>query len=439
VSSFWCELAWLGGERPSPGVVLEVEDGRISAVTSAADPPPGAQRLDGLVLPGLANTHSHAFQRALRGRTHKQTGSFWTWREQMYALAGKLDPDSMLALTRATFAEMALAGVTLVGEFHYLHHGPDGTPYADPNEMGLAVVRAAADAGVRLTLLDACYLHGGIEPHPVQRRFFDRDAERWAARVGELEPGPRTRLGAAIHSMRAVQPESASRVVGWAAERGLPLHAHVSEQRAENQACREVYGATPTALLHYEGALGERFTAVHATHVSEEDIALLGSSGAYCCLCPTTERDLADGIGRARRLRDAGSRLTVGTDSNAIIEPFEEARAIELDERLASGVRGRHGGASLLEAATASGYASLGWPEGGALREGALADLVAVRLDGVRLAGAPPEDLVDALVFAGGAADVSDVIVGGEFVVRDGSHVSVDVTRELAAAVAAAS
>jgi formiminoglutamate deiminase len=440
VTSFWCELAWLGGATPAPATLLEVEDGRIAAIASAADPPADAQRLDGLVIPGIANAHSHAFQRALRGRTHRQTGSFWTWREQMYALAAKLDPDSMLALTRATFAEMALAGVTLVGEFHYVHHGPDGTPYADANAMGIAVMQAAAEAGVRVTLLDACYLHGGLEPNPIQRRFFDPDVDAWAARVSELvAPGPRTRLGAAIHSVRAVQPESAAQVVRWASERELPLHAHVSEQRAENQASREVYGATPTALLHYEGALSDRFTAVHATHVSEEDIALLGGSGACCCLCPTTERDLADGIGRARRLRDAGARLAIGTDSNALIEPLEEARAIELDERLASGVRGGHSGASLLEAATASGYACLGWPEGGAIREGALADLVAVRLDGVNLAGARTEDLIDALVFAGGATDVGDVIVGGEFVVRDGAHVSLEVTRDLAEAVAAVS
>jgi cytosine/adenosine deaminase-related metal-dependent hydrolase len=237
--------------------------------------------------------------------------------------------------------------------------------------------------------------------------------------------------------MRAVQPESAAQVVRWADERRLPLHAHVSEQRAENQACREVYGATPTALLHYEGALSERFTAVHATHLAEEDIALLGSAGSYCCLCPTTERDLADGIARARRLREAGCELTIGTDSNAVIEPLEEARAIELDERLAPGVRGGHGGRSLLEGATASGYTSLGWPEGGKLQEGRLADFVCVRLDGVRLAGVPPGDLLDGLVFAGQADDVSDVVVGGELVVRDGVHRSLDVAGELAAAVAA--
>ncbi len=437
MTSFWCQYAWLGEATPAADVLIEVERGVISAVTPAAAAPPDAERLTGLVIPGLANSHSHAFQRALRGRTHAATGSFWTWRKQMYELAGAIDPDSMLALTRATFAEMALAGVTLVGEFHYLHHGPGGTAYEDPNAMGAAVIEAAAQAGVRLTLLDACYLHGGLEPDPIQKRFFDSDVEAWSSRVDALVAAPRARIGAAIHSMRAVQPESAARVVRWAEERRVPLHAHVSEQPAENQACREVYGATPTALLHYEGALSDRFTAVHATHMSEEDIALLGGAQCHCCLCPTTERDLADGIGRARRLRDAGCRLTVGTDSNAMIEPFEEARAIELDERLVSGVRGGHSGTSLLEAATSSGYASLGWPEGGALRAGALADLVSVRLDGVRLSGVPSAGLVDALVFAGAAGDVRDVIVGGEIVVRDGTHRSLDVADELAHAVGA--
>jgi len=417
--------------------VIEVDGERIETViTEMTAPPPGSHRLDGLVIPGLANAHSHAFQRALRGRTQRSEGSFWTWREQMYALAGALDPDSMRALARATFGEMALAGVTVVGEFHYLHHGPGGSAYADPNAMGAAVIQAASEARIRLTLIDACYLHGGIEPNPVQKRFFDTDADAWARRVGALTGGPLHRIGAAIHSMRAVQPESAAIVAAWATERSLPLHAHVSEQPAENEACREVYGSTPTALLHYEGALSERFTAVHATHLSQADIGLLGGAGAYCCLCPTTERDLADGIGPARRLRDAGATLALGTDSNAIIEPFEEARALELDERLASGVRGLHGAPELLRAATESGYASLGWPEGGSIRAGALADLVAVRIDGLRLVGVPAEDLLGALVFAGAAADVRDVIVGGRFVVRDGVHASLDVPRELAAAVA---
>lgn len=438
MSTFWCELAWLGGSEPQPGVLVEVEGALIRRVTTGVQRPPvEAERLSGLVIPGLANAHSHAFQRALRGRTHR-IGSFWTWRKQMYELAGALEPDAMLALTRATFGEMALAGITLVGEFHYLHHGPGGARYDDPNAMGAAVIQAAADAGVRLTLLDTCYLDGGLEPHPVQRRFFDSDVEDWISRVSALEPGPNLRIGAGIHSMRAVKPEAAATVASWAAEGELPLHAHVSEQPAENEACLEVYGATPVELLHFEGALPERFTAVHATHLSERDVALLGEAGTYCCLCPTTERDLADGIGPARRLRDAGCRLTLGTDSNAMIEPLEEARAVELDERLATHARGGIAGAALLTAATADGYSSLGWSSGGVIRQGALADFVSVDTEGVRLAGVPREDLLDGLVFAGGAGDIRTVVVGGRVVVRGGEHVSLDVPRDLEAAIGAA-
>jgi cytosine/adenosine deaminase-related metal-dependent hydrolase len=165
VTPYWCELAWLGGERAEDGVLIDTEGGRIASVTGTPAPPPGARRLEGLTLPGLANAHSHAFQRALRGRTHWR-GSFWNWREHMYRLAGRLDPESYLALARATYAEMALAGVTAVGEFHYLHHGPDGVPYDDPNEMGHALIAAAAAAGVRITLIDCCYLHGGIGEPP---------------------------------------------------------------------------------------------------------------------------------------------------------------------------------------------------------------------------------------------------------------------------------
>jgi formiminoglutamate deiminase len=389
-------------------------------------PPPGAERLAGLTIPGLANAHSHAFQRALRGRTQAGTGSFWTWREQMYELAGRIDPDSCFGIARAAFGEMALAGITCVGEFHYVHHAPFGVPYDDPNAMGHALLAAAAAAGVRITLLDACYLHGGID------RFHDRDAAAWAERVSALAGGPAARIGAAIHSVRAVDPDGARVVAEWA--RGRPLHAHVSEQQRENDECLATHGRTPTALLADAGALSERFTAVHATHLTDADFALLGEARATCCLCPTTERDLADGIGAGRRLRDAGARLAVGSDSQAVIDLFEEARAIELDERLATGTRGRHTAADLLRAATEDGCAALGWPEAGLLERGALADLATVSLDGVRLAGTPAPHALEAAVFAAAAGDVRHVMVGGRWVVRDGAHVSMDVAAELRAA-----
>ncbi|HYY05766.1 MAG TPA: formimidoylglutamate deiminase [Candidatus Limnocylindria bacterium] len=429
----WCELAWLGGERPARGVLLEIEGERIAAVTPEAEPAGDVERLRGLTLPGLANAHSHAFQRALRGRTQAARGSFWTWREQMYRLAASLDPDGYLALARATYGEMALAGVTLVGEFHYVHHAPGGTPYDDPNATGRALLRAAEETGIRIALLDACYLHGGFgePPDALQRRFSDGDAEAWAERVSELSGGPSARVGAAIHSVRAVDPESARVVAAWAAERSAPLHAHVSEQPAENEACLAAHGLTPSALLADAGALGARFTAVHATHVTDVDVSLLGLSRSTCCLCPTTERDLADGIGPARRLREAGACLSLGTDSHAVIDMFEEARAVELDERLATGVRGNHSAAELLRAATENGYRCLGWSEGGRIEPGALADLATLDLDGVRLAGTDHEHALGSVAFAAGAGDVLHVMVGGRFVVREGVHVSMDVASEL--------
>jgi formiminoglutamate deiminase len=414
---FWCEQAWVDG-AVADGVVLQVEDGVIAGV--AAGERDGADEvLAGLTIPGLANAHSHAFQRALRGHTQTGTGSFWTWREQMYALATRLDPEQLYAIARAAFTEMALAGVTVVGEFHYVHHAPDGRPYADPNETGRAMIAAARAAGIRITLLDACYLHGGVD------RFRDVDVDAWVARVSALDDAPDVRIGAAIHSIRAVAPDEA-RVVGeWAA--GRPLHAHVSEQPRENEECLAQHGATPSALL----PVAENFTAVHATHLTDDDIARL--SVGTICMCPTTERDLADGVGPARRLADAGARLAVGSDSHAVIDLFEEARAIELDERLVTNIRGHHTAASLLDAATSGGYDCLGWPTGGRLAAGALADFVTVSMDTVRTAGTPPETLV----FSASAPDVRDVIVAGRRVVRDGKHVSIDVPAALQEALSA--
>jgi formiminoglutamate deiminase len=425
----FCDDAWLGGERPELNVLIGIEDGLIVSVTADAEPPSHYDHVHGMTIPGLANAHSHAFQRGLRGRTHGGTGSFWTWREQMYALAERIDPDNYLALARATFAEMAMAGITLVGEFHYVHHDPGGTPYADPNALGAAVVQAAAEAGVRLTLIDACYLHGGIgeEPEGAQRRFCDADVDAWLARVDALRDGERVKIAAAIHSVRAVDPQSAAEVAAWTARDGRPLHAHVSEQPAENAACKHAYGGTPTAVLETAGALTERFTAVHATHLTDDDVARLGGARATICLCPTTERDLADGVGPAKRLAEVGAALAVGSDSQAVIDLFEEARAIELDERLATGVRGHHRGIDLLRAATAGGYASLGWPGGGVIAPGAPADLVTIGFRTPRLAGASFEHSVDTAVFAATADDVMDVMVGGEWIVRTGRHVRFDV------------
>ncbi|MER5332813.1 formimidoylglutamate deiminase [Micromonospora sp. NPDC002717] len=439
------EYAWLPEHaEPTPDVLIETADGRITAVTPlVGDGAPAAgvevladaERLPGLTLPGLANAHSHAFHRALRGRTHGGRGDFWTWRDRMYAVASRLDPDSYLALARAVYAEMALAGITCVGEFHYLHHNPDGTPYADPNAMGEALVEAAAQAGIRITLLDTCYLTATVDGQPLtgpQRRFGDGDALRWAERVAAFAPaGDHARVGAAIHSVRAVPAGQLATVANWADRRGAPLHVHLSEQPAENDACRAVHGRTPTRLLADHGALGPHTTAVHATHLTSGDLTLLGDAGTGVCLCPTTERDLADGIGPARRMADVGLPLSLGSDSHAVVDLFEEARAVELDERLRTRRRGHFSPAELRDAATVGGHAALGWRDAGRLAVGARADLVTVRLDSPRTAGVPP---VGAW-FAAGAADVAQVVVDGRVVVRDGRHLTVDVPAELAAAI----
>jgi len=410
---YWCEYAWLPGGVAS-AVRIDVDGSRISSVT--ADVPREGVVLNGLTLPGFANGHSHAFHRALRGRTQHERGTFWTWRERMYTLASRLDPDSYYRLARGVYAEMVMAGYTSVGEFHYLHHAPGGTRYGDPNEMSAALVRAASDAGIRITLLDTCYLSGGFgrELDEYQARFGDGDAHAWAERARSFVPQGNARVGAAVHSVRAVPAEQLPVVAEWARER--PLHVHLSEQRAENAECLSHYGRTPTALLDEVGVLGASTVAVHATHLTGSDIGLLADSRTRACFCPTTERDLGDGIGPARELLDAGVGLALGSDSNAVVDAFEETRALELNERLASQSRGRFSVAELMAAAT--DHDAIGWGEVGGLEAGAAADLVTVDLGSVRTAGIEPSGAV----FAASAADVVHVMIDGRRVVTGRAH-----------------
>ncbi|MCY0955737.1 formimidoylglutamate deiminase [Streptomyces sp. H27-H5] len=439
--TYWLEHAWLG-THVEPGVALDVDaDGRIAALrTDTATPPPGAEVLRGLTVPGLANAHSHAFHRALRGTVQVGSGTFWTWRDFMYKVAQNLTPDSYFALARAVYAEMALAGITHVGEFHYVHHAPGGAPYADPNAMGEALIEAAAAAGIRITLLDTAYLSSGFgkAPEPHQRRFSDGTADAWAERVTALKPRAHARIGAAIHSVRAVPADQLATVAHWAEERRAPLHVHLSEQTAENDACQAAHGRTPTQLLSDHGVLGPRTTGVHNTHLTDTDIALLGGTSTGTCMCPTTERDLADGIGPATRLQHAGSPLSLGSDSHAVIDLLEEARAMELNERLRSRTRGHWTAHALLSAATEDGHAALGLPDAGRLEIGALADFTTIALDSVRTAGPLPRLAAETAVFAASAADVRHTVVSGRHVVRDGAHTLVgDVAAALSESIAA--
>lgn len=421
MTTYWCAAAHLPTGLAAR-VRLTVEDGLFTDVSVSADAQPSDVRLTGVVLPGLANAHSHAFHRALRGRTHSDGGTFWTWRERMYAVADVLDPDIYLGLARALYAEMVLAGITVVGEFHYLHHGPGGVKYADPNAMGSALIQAASEAGIRITLLDTCCLSGGLSAdghqplNKVQERFSDGDVDSWAERVDLLQESGTVRIGAAAHSVRAVPEADLGRLASEVGDR--PLHVHLSEQPAENLATEAFYGCSPTQLLDRTGLLGPRTTAVHATHLSDIDITLLGGTGTSSCFCPTTERDLADGIGPARRLLDEGSPLSLGSDQHAVVDPFEEMRGLEMHERLLTLQRGRFAPAELLQAATSAGHVALGWAGGGEIAAGALADFVAVRDDSVRTAGCAPEQII----YAATATDVDHVVIGGRTVVAGGEH-----------------
>lgn len=376
-------------------------------------------------VPAPVNAHSHAFHRLLRGRTHHGGGDFWVWREQMYEAAQRLSPEAYQQLATALYAEMAVTGFSAVGEFHYLHHRPDGAPYPD-HDMERALARAAVAVGIRLVLLDTCYLSGGLdeagEPialNATQRRFTDETAENWACRwerlhaaLAEEDDGAGlVTLGAAIHSLRAVPETTLDTFAGWTRRHPqAPLHIHLSEQPAENNAVQAAYGATPTQVLARHGLLGPQLSAVHATHLSEVDIGLLGESGVTIVMCPTTEADLADGIGPARRLADAGATIALGTDQHAVVDPHLEMRALEYGERLASGARGRFSPAQITEAARTGGLRSLGLPGND--------DHIQIATDTIRTAGTRP----DQLPLSATLADVRAVVVAGRRIAEDGVH-----------------
>jgi formiminoglutamate deiminase len=364
----------------------------------------------GWTIPGLANVHSHAFQHMLRGAVESGAGDFWAWRREMYRLTD-WDWADYYKYSRVVFHEMLEAGITAVGEFHYLHrHG---------NELGEALLQAAGEVGIRITLIDACYLRGGLDWRPLdeaQQSFSDGDVEHWVKRVDKLKDSEGARIAAAIHSVRAVDPKSMRAVAEWARQRKTPLHAHLAEQPAEVEECKAVEGCTPAELLEREGILGSDLTVVHAIHVNEHDISLLGANHVNVCACPTTERDLGDRVAPLRALADAGCSLAVGSDSNAVIDMLEEARGLELDQRRATGRRVLHQPEELLDAATKNGMRALGW-EAGELKAGMLADFIT--LDQPRHTTRRQLDPAY-LVYGQTACDVINVVVGGKTVVSKG-------------------
>jgi formimidoylglutamate deiminase len=417
---------------------LVVRDGRVATIGAAPREAELIRLPRTAIIPGLVSAHSHAFQRAIRGRTEYRNhpvDDFWTWREAMYAAVETLSPDEIEAVSRMCFLEMARAGITCVGEFHYLHRDPAGHPYANPNELDLRVLRAARSVGLRVVLLRVAYARAGfgLDPNPRQRRFMEGSADEFLKACDQLAAttagDPFVSVGAAPHSVRACPADWISAIAAEARRRRWPLHLHVSEQPAEVAQCRAEHGLTPPLLLDKLGVLGPTTTAVHAVHLQPEDIAALGRTQTTVCACPTTERNLGDGILRADALLAAGARLAVGSDSECQLNPLEDVRALEYHLRLTKLERavmdpggGAVGGlgARLLSIATEGGMHSLGLT-GGALRVGEPADFVVVDLDDASLVGAGADDLAASVVFGLERTAIREVRVAGKAIVQDGS------------------
>ncbi|MCH8874269.1 formimidoylglutamate deiminase [candidate division KSB1 bacterium] len=380
-----------------------------------------------IVMPGMATAHSHAFQRALRGRTQRRqtkAGSFWSWRGLMYELAGKLDPQDIFNISRFAFMELAMSGVTAVGEFHYVHHQQDGTPYDDRTILADSVIRAAKEVGVRITLIRTAYFRAGHnqEIESTQKRFCDPSVDKVLQDVETLsnryKNDPMVNVAVAAHSIRAVPTEQIKELADYALKTGMPFHMHVAEQRREIEECQQEYGKRPVELLAEHGILSESFIGIHATHLAPNEIRALGDANAFVCLCRTTERDLGDGVPQTSELIKAGVKICVGVDSHASSDAFEEIRAVELDERSRTEARTVTAEApELLEMATKNGFEAIGmadvWQE----------DKVYLNAKDPSVAGSHDELLADAVIFGATPRAVDKVIIAGETVVKDGVHV----------------
>jgi formimidoylglutamate deiminase len=430
------DLIYLDGRFESGRAIVCDDAGNIVRI-AASEEVPDAIRLSGrALLPGMVNAHSHAFQRVIRGRTEHRsehsTDSFWTWREQMYAAANRLEPEEIYDVSRRAFLEMALTGITAVGEFHYIHHQRDGSPYSDPNLLEREVIRAARDVGIRIALLRVAYARAGYqtEPNPLQIRFIEQTPDVYLKHLEQLLGAPELSdgtawVGVAPHSVRAVPLDYLKTIVAFANERALPVHMHVAEQPAEVSACIEEYGRSPVALLETEGLLSKRFTAVHAIHVTPKAIASLARAGAFVCACPTTERNLGDGVVPVDAYLDAGVRISLGSDSQIQIDLLEDARELEYHLRLQKmqrNVLAPELARKLFDCATINGAVSIGLHGGGKIEVGSPADFFTVDLEDLSIAGADPDSLLTNIVFSLSRTAVRDVVVGGKQIISHGLH-----------------
>ncbi len=418
-------------EGLQPKMIVSIsDDGRIASITSRDVgaqfiAPADLSTLPAVaLLPGFVNTHSHVFQRALRGHTHRplsRQDTFWTWRRAMYAEAQRLNPERLYESAVRTYREMLTAGYTSVGEFHYVHHQPGGQPYAQPNAMSEAVLQAGRDAGIRVVLLMTAYAQGGFDqpPEEEQRRFCDASVETYLARVEALRVAGLP-IGVAPHSVRAVPQDWFRAIADYSRTHRLPLHVHADEQTAEIEQCEASYGCRPIELLERFGALGPLTTIIHATHANDAEIALLAQHGCTVCVCPTTEGDLGDGIAPYTSLLQAGIPLAIGADSNTRLDPIEELRWAEYSARMRYQRRRvlvadelASPGPLLLAYGTRYGAAALGL-ETGIIAPGMLADFVAVNVNHPTLAGWDANDFLDVLFFGASAEVITQTWVSGK-------------------------
>ncbi|KJV37124.1 formimidoylglutamate deiminase [Luteibacter yeojuensis] len=429
---FTADFLWADGAWAEAG--LAVRAGRFAAPNGDA-----GERIGRFVLPGMPNLHSHAFQRAMAGLAERRgpgEDSFWTWRETMYAFAEAIDPDDLKAIATQLYVEMVKAGYTQVCEFHYLHHGPGGTPYADPAAMSLALIEAAKDAGIGLTLLPVLYMTGGFDGRPLneRQRRFRHDVGQYITLLERLVPMQHDMLkvGIALHSLRAVPVGAMRALLATGVSKGLPIHIHIAEQIGEVQDCLAVRGARPVEWLLDHADVDQRWTLVHATHLTGHETKRIAASGAVAGLCPTTEANLGDGLFPLADFIDAGGTLGIGSDSHISVSPVEELRWLEYGQRLVTRHRNvasrkpeESTGVALWQRALAGGARAAG-ADIGRLGQGARADLLVLDDRSPLLAARDEADVIDTFLFAGNTPLVRDVMVGGEWRVRGGAHVIED-------------
>jgi formimidoylglutamate deiminase len=422
---------------------LVCDDGKIVQIIAGNQAANAVRLKNRALLPGLVNAHSHAFQRVIRGRTEHRsqntTDTFWTWREQMYDAANRLEPEDIYAASRMAFLEMALTGITAVGEFHYIHHARGGSTYSDPNLLSREVIRAARDVGIRIALLRVAYARAGFqtEADVKQIRFIESSPDIYLKHLEQLLAAPELRdgmawAGVAPHSVRAVPLDYLKQIVPFANDRALPIHMHVAEQVDEVTACMEEYGRSPVALLDSEGLLSEHLTAVHGIRVSMGDIEAMARAGAVVCACPTTERNLGDGMVPVECYFKERVQVALGTDSQIQIDLLEDARELEYHLRMRykeRNVLSPEDDAScsalarrLFDCATVNGAKSIGFHRGGKLEPGAPADFFTVDLDDPSIAGSSQDDLLATIVFSLSRTGVRDVVVAGKQIVENGRH-----------------